>query len=740
MGCCASASENQQLVITTYTGKRTVRNGPGLMCVGCVESVDKRPALMLSQGEYTRVTNEEDGGCRIVAGPTVLFLGPRERAAVVGQLPVLRPGQYCKLRDGRTGDVRVEHGPQVVELGAYEEVLVDVSTSPVLQKSEFCVVKDQRSGEVRSVYGPAMVLLKEHETVLRDVAELPVLRQGEFVKVKDTESGDMRIEEGPMVVQLGPTDQVLDGGVQKLPVLRRGEYCKVKNVRDGEVRVFHGPCHVSMGVHDELARTRAGAILRCPDLSGDEYLVVRNEAEGTMWNEVGPQVFKPGPFDVFGPAQKIINLGKIDYVRIRHADGRVSVETGEQRLVPEPLDVVESGVQQAVNVDEHNAVLIRNLDSGSLELVTRHGIFFPSAYQEIVKVQEKIILEPYETVVCRDTDGVFYYASGDPSAPAEERGPGPNFFLPPHHELVSQSWSTDLRKEHATATDVWKFDSRPSYMNYEFNCRTLDNVELVIDVYFFWRIIDVRSMVTSTADAPGDTCTHARSMIMQEVSAVKLMDFLENFNKMVRRAVLGDPFYAERGIELISAEVLKFECTNGDTNQILREIIQETCDRLKRTERQRGENEVAMARLDGEIAEERKRQELVEVKKSHLRVEARIEGEAEGTRIAAFLSKLAQHDEDGIGIGKEKAFQIYEMQRRYQAMAQQNSEKRKAVEALGQGTAQLYVMPDDVNLHFGTFQNPMRQPGQAPALPLKCGQRAGRADVGDMEEEPYVRY
>merc|ERR1719478_1826401 len=103
------------------------------------------------------------------------------------------------------------------------------------------------------------------------------------------------------------------------------------------------------------------------------------------------------------------------------------------------------------------------------------------------------------------------------------------------------------------------------------------------------------------------------------------MEFLERFNEVVRDACLGDSFYQERGIELLSAEVLKFECTSEETNKILRDIIQETCDRLKRTERQRGENEVAMTRLDGEIAEERRRQELVEVRKSHLRVEARIE-------------------------------------------------------------------------------------------------------------------
>lgn len=53
-----------------------------------------------------------------------------------------------------------------------------------------------------------------------------------------------------------------------------------------------------------------------------------------------------------------------------------------------------------------------------------------------------------------------------------------------------------------------------------------------------------------------------------------------------------DPFYAERGVNLISVEVLKFKCSNKDTDLTLQEIIKETADRLKKKEYQQGENEV----------------------------------------------------------------------------------------------------------------------------------------------------
>eukprot|EP01065_Artemidia_motanka_P024990 TRINITY_DN298_c0_g2_i1.p1 TRINITY_DN298_c0_g2~~TRINITY_DN298_c0_g2_i1.p1 ORF type:complete len:836 (+),score=293.37 TRINITY_DN298_c0_g2_i1:65-2509(+) len=813
MGCVATSGETEQLLVTSYAGHRSVINGAGIKCIGCLSSSETRPAVLLRNGEYTIVDNDEDGTRRVVNGPTLLYLGALETAGDVQRLPVLRKGQYCKVReqtsgnvrvengptvvqlgatdcilegvkdnpilqDGqycrvrdeasgsvrvevgpavvtftdheellgqiarlpvlqdaeyckvrnvRTGEITVEHGPALVMLGAHDEVVGGVKRSPLMRKSEYCVVKDLKTGKVRTVVGPCVCRLAAHEETVQQPKELPVLRLGEFVKVKNTENGMIRIEKGPAVVELGPHDQMLGEGVRQLLVLQRGEYCKVVDEHEGSVNCIYGPTVVDLGAHEEVSCDDAPTgVRKCPDLSGDEYLTVRNDSDGTMRNIVGPVMFSPGPFDVFGAPKKVINLSRTEYVRIRNAQGGIVVERGEQRLVPDPLDTVEAGVQQAINVDEHTAVLVRSNNTGKLELVTEHGLFFPEPQQIIVQKQQKIILEPYETVVCKDPSGMFSYASGDPGLPPEERGPGPNFFLPPHHQLLTQKWSIDLKKEGTQTVDVSRFDSRPSYMNYEFTCRTLDNVELVVDVYFFWRIIDVKAMVTSTADPPGDTCTHARSSIMQQISKIKLMDFLERFNEVVRAACLADPFYTERGIELLSAEVLKFECTSSETNQILREIIQETCDRLKRTERQRGENEVSMARLDGEIEEEKKRRELVEVRKSHLRVEARIEGEAEGTRIAAFLHKLSKYDNDeggGFSMGPERAMEVFELLRRYEADARNSADKRKAVEALGQGTAQLYVLPDDVNLHFGTMQNPMK----TQAITNYAGQDAGAA-------------
>merc|ERR1711998_548822 len=447
--------------------------------------------------------------------------------------------------------------------------------------------------------------------------------------------------------------------------IEAGRYAFVRNDESSERRAVYGPCVEWIGPRDELIQP---GIRDCPSLTREEYLIVEDTLCGDKRLEVGPKLFQPGPFDNLSTKRTALNLARNEFVKIKDEHGKLRVERGEARIIPQPLEEVLGGVQEGYHIDEHHAVKLRNTDTGTMQLVTEHGLFIPGPYQEVLEVQRKIILEEYERMAYKDETGKFHYVSGD----SEMR----NFFLPPFCEVLEQEWSTDLRKEHKECENVWRFDMRPRYTNYEFNCRTIDNVELVVDVSFYWQIIDVQSMIEKTADAPGDICTHARSKIIQAVSNITLMDFLARFNDIIRDGAgvaprkapeacladimstdLGealspkgrnssvavaapcerDLFYEERGVQLLSVEVLQFKCSNPDTDKTLQAIIKETADRLKKKEYQRGENEMALSKLEGEIEQEKLNKQLIEIKKSHLKTESRIEGEAEYHKIAAFL-------------------------------------------------------------------------------------------------------
>jgi regulator of protease activity HflC (stomatin/prohibitin superfamily) len=415
-------------------------------------------------------------------------------------------------------------------------------------------------------------------------------------------------------------------------------------------------------------------------LGPTEYLRVRDILSGEIRNEIGPQLYFSKADEEIGKQLPAIPLKDNQYVRLMdNRTGVIRVERGEASVYPEPTEkILDGGVQDGINIDEHTAVLVRDTGSGQLALVTEPQVFIPLPNQEIVEVRERIRLEDHETVVIKDKHGRYAFRRGG----EEERA----FFLDPYAEMVAFRWSTGIHKDER-ALRVTRIDSRPKFMWYEFEARTQDNVELVLGITFFWRIVGVEAMVSVTDDTPGDICSHARSAIIQSVSQVTLEQFLAAFNGVVHAAVIeaDDPFYAERGVVLHAVEVRSIECKDAETQSILQEIIRETTDRINRLQKQESENEVKLRQLQGEIEAEEMKGQLLEIRRENVQAAARMEGEAEAVRVQAFF--------DGLGSGLSPADKV----------ALFNTlRKQEAIEALSTGTAQLYFTPADVDLSIET--------------------------------------
>lgn len=415
-------------------------------------------------------------------------------------------------------------------------------------------------------------------------------------------------------------------------------------------------------------------------LGPTEYLRVRNILSGGIHNEIGPQLYFSKADEEIGKQIPAIPLKHNQYVRLMdNRTGVIRVERGETSVYPEPTEkVLDGGVQDGINIDEHTAVLVRDTESGQLVLITEPQVFVPLPNQEIVEVRERVRLEDHEIVVVKDKLGKYTIRRGSD----EERA----FFLAPYSEIVTFYWSTGIHKDHRSL-QISRIDLRPKFMWYEFEARTQDNVELVLGITFFWRIVDVEAMVSVTDDTPGDICSHARSAIIQSVSQVTLKQFLTAFNGVVRAAVIeaDDSFYAERGVELNAVEVRSIECKDPDTQGVLQEIIRETTDRINRLQKQESENEVKLRQLQGEIEAEEMTGRLLETRRENVQAAARTEGEGEAVRVQAFF--------DGLDSGLSPADKV----------ALFNTlRKQEAIEALSTGTAQLYFTPADVNLSIET--------------------------------------
>ncbi|KAH8051600.1 hypothetical protein JL720_15086 [Aureococcus anophagefferens] len=95
---------------------------------------------------------------------------------------------------------------------------------------------------------------------------------------------------------------------------------------------------------------------------------------------------------------------------------------------------------------------------------------------------------------------------------------------------------------------------------------------------------------------------------------VTLAEFMASFNDLAKRASDGDDaFYRNRGIDVHSLEVTRYACADASTSAILAQIISETTNRMCRLSQQDSENEIALSKIDGAVAQEKGKAELNEI-------------------------------------------------------------------------------------------------------------------------------
>lgn len=415
-------------------------------------------------------------------------------------------------------------------------------------------------------------------------------------------------------------------GISLMPT----EFMKIRNLLNGEIRIQQGPCFFFLEAYDELIKRYEVFVLQ-----HNEYM-------------------------------KIIDK----------TTGKIRVVTGPNHVVLEPNEEILTAPTKGINIDEHTAVLVRNTSDGSLRLVTKNQVFFPAANEEIEEVRSRILLENHESVILKDKDGKYRIVHGNQV--------DQSFFLQPYEELLQLRWSSGIHKENRNLK-ITHIDSRPKFMWYEFGVRTKDNVELILGVTFFWQIVDVEKMIRTTDDAPGDICSHARSMIIQSVSKSSLEKFLDSFNDIVRDAIINDkdPFYTQRGVDIHSVEVRSVTCKEESTQQILQEIIQETTNRLNRLLKQQSENEVRLNEVKGNIDIEQQKGELLAIQRENALKEAEITGECEAVKVGKFFEKLAD------SLSEADKIAIFN-----------TLKKVEYIDKLGKSNANMFFTPNDVDLRI----------------------------------------
>jgi len=478
--------------------------------------------------------------------------------------------------------------------------------------------------------------------------------------------------------------------VRKAVSLGAMDYCVIKNNLTGDKRVEVGPKLVFRNPYDEVLKNYKGLEKRtATSLKSNEYARLVDERTGEVRVVRGQRgCLVPGPYEKYidGDKMQAVDLRVYEYVKIQDREtGTIRTERGEQLVFLGPFEVLMEPKKVAIEVDESTAVLVRNKRSGQLSLVTEKMLFVPSNDEEVLEVRQLIKLADYEACIVRDKTGkdIFYFGKNE-----DQR----SFFLPPHSELVALKWSRGRRRERRDLK-ITKLDLRPMYMSFEFNCRTNDNVELVLEGSFFWEITDLQAMVKFTNDTTGDICNHARSRFIELVSKVTLQEFMLQFNKIAEKVHSNDSsnFYDQRGVKIHSLEVTGYRCAESSTALILEEIIQETTNRMNRLQQQESENEIQLKQIRGDIEEEKARAELLQIQTDNSNARSKMEGLAEAERVKSFLVDLSRS--------------FPEMDETTKISLWNTLRKEDALKAVSSGNAKLYFTPRDANLSIETHDH-----------------------------------
>jgi len=598
----------------------------------------KRCMHFLDQDEQLIVTALTD--TTALNGPGVRFISPLIKGVEKRKGLLLDTLDYARVKDTLKGEIRIEKGPQLLFLQPYDEVQ-DQAKGTSLSPVQYIFVLDQRSGKKRMEKGPQVFVPGAFEIVLTNIDDALSLQANEYVIILDSATGKKWVQKGEALIFCEPTWQM--GSTQTAISLKKTEYVRLADANTGKIRV-----------------------------------------------EKGEQMIFPTTFEdvLDGGKQTAINLKVFEYVKIiDNSTGEVRVVRGEKVVFLGATEqLLDRGKKAAIEVDEEKAAKVRNKKTGELSLMTTKGIFIPKPEEEIDDVQTLVRLMDYEAVILKNQKGEFTFYYGDD----KKRGDKPrSFFVPPYHEINSLCWSKGRRRDERSL-NIQKIDCRPQFMNFEFNCRTNDNVELVLEGTFFWEISNVEQMVKITGDTTGDICSHARSQFIQLVAKVTLKQFMNDFNNIAKQSHQSDDdFYVKRGVKIHSLEVTRYQCADSSTAQILEQIIQETTNRMNRLQKQESANEVGIFQLQGEIEQEKLKGDLITVRQKHKLLEASGTGTAEAERVNVFMKNVEGQVKD-----QDKRIALWSTLR-----------KQDALEAVSQGNAKIYFTPADCNLAITTKES-----------------------------------
>mmetsp|Transcript_69768 Transcript_69768/g.163817 ORF Transcript_69768/g.163817 Transcript_69768/m.163817 type:complete len:633 (+) Transcript_69768:62-1960(+) len=553
-----------------------------------------------------------------------------------------------------------------------------------ISTSEYAVLKHERTQELRHVPGPEFVFMGAYET-LEGIRSKTVLQKQEYIRLIDKMTGEERVVQGATTLVPRPLEEAPDG-VETAIVIGAQNAVLVYNKTSGVRKLVDTAGAFVPAPYEEILSEQQAILLEPL-----EYAVVKDLLTGQARNEVGPKLLQAGPYENIMETRRKLVLEKDEYIQfLDKQTGNERVLRGPDQIVPGPNEVAAEGVQKAVFLTDQQAVVVLNRTSGQRRLETTNGVFFPDAYEKVLEVREKYVVLTNQAAVTRDVSGALHMKTGT--------GGNNAFFLQPYEELVEMFWSvydSPDAQDPVPTRSVTMIDLRTQKMFYNVEVRTSDNVKMRLEGTIFWQVQDPLALITMTADPAGDVSQRARSGLVAAVSQNTFSVFMSEFNNITQQAYLqqtSDGFYSDRGVELQSMEMTKYDMVDQETADILQLIIQESTNRINRLQQQASQNDVNAARLQADIQLEQQRTDFIKTQASNQKLTAVLEGQAAGTELVESAVAFI----DGLNETVPEVNDRTDLYRMHQLLDARNTDTQN----LASGQAQLFLTPSNLNLQL----------------------------------------
>lgn len=145
-----------------------------------------------------------------------------------------------------------------------------------------------------------------------------------------------------------------------------------------------------------------------------EYAVVNNTRTGSSRHAPGPDLLFIGAYEEIHKLLPKIVLQKHEYMRlVDRMTGIERVSSGPLSLVPEPLETSPDGTERAIVLGTSLAVLALNKTTGIKRLVTEGGVFIPAPYETIAEIREATLISQREFALVRNIlEGMLRHVEG----------------------------------------------------------------------------------------------------------------------------------------------------------------------------------------------------------------------------------------------------------------------------------------------------------------------------------------